>query len=97
MADQSASMFGACCFNPGDVKLTMGTGSFININTGPKPHASVLGLYPLVAWKYAGETVFMVEGNNNDTGTLILWALSAGLYSFHQAGRIETAGCNLHR
>lgn len=27
-------MFGECCFHPGDVKLTMGTGGFWNVNTG---------------------------------------------------------------
>jgi putative glycerol kinase 5 len=43
LADQSAAMFGACCFNEGDVKLTMGTGSFLNINTGKTPMGSTLG------------------------------------------------------
>jgi len=52
LADQSAAMFGACCFNEGDVKLTMGTGSFLNINTGKTPMGTTLGnshfckLYP---------------------------------------------------
>lgn len=36
-------MFGECCFNVGDVKITMGTGTFMNINTGNKPHTSVAG------------------------------------------------------
>jgi putative glycerol kinase 5 len=27
-------MFGECCFETGDVKLTMGTGTFLDINTG---------------------------------------------------------------
>lgn len=43
MADQSASMFGSCCFNVGDVKVTMGTGTFLDINTGSSPHASFYG------------------------------------------------------
>ncbi len=36
-------MFGQCCFDTGDVNCTMGTGSFIDINTGSYPHASVAG------------------------------------------------------
>ncbi|XP_077291808.1 glycerol kinase 5 [Arctopsyche grandis] len=79
MADQTASMWGSCCFEPGDIKLTMGTGSFIDINTGKDPHASVLGLYPLVAWKYGSELIYMAEGSNNDTGSIMQWAESAGL------------------
>ncbi|PKU35315.1 glycerol kinase 5 [Limosa lapponica baueri] len=34
VADQQSAMFGECCFHPGDVKLTMGTGGFWNVNTG---------------------------------------------------------------
>lgn len=37
-------MFGECCFDVGDVKITMGTGTFMDINTGSKPHASVAGI-----------------------------------------------------
>lgn len=44
MADQQAAMFGECCFNTGDVKITMGTGTFMDINTGCKPHTSVAGM-----------------------------------------------------
>ena len=36
-------MFGHCCFNKGDVKCTMGTGSFIDVNTGAVPHFSIAG------------------------------------------------------
>ncbi|TRY93702.1 hypothetical protein DNTS_029408 [Danionella cerebrum] len=43
MADQQAAMFGECCFETGDVKITMGTGTFMDINTGNNPHTSVAG------------------------------------------------------
>lgn len=43
MADQAASLFGLGCFKPGDLKITMGTGTFMNVNTGQKPHASIAG------------------------------------------------------
>ena len=36
-------MFGQCCFDVGDMKCTLGGGSFITCNTGHKPHASIAG------------------------------------------------------
>uniref|UniRef100_H2RP92 Glycerol kinase 5 n=1 Tax=Takifugu rubripes TaxID=31033 RepID=H2RP92_TAKRU len=81
MADQQAAMFGECCFNPGDVKITMGTGTFMDINTGCKPHTSVAGLYPLVGWKIGSEVVYLAEGNAADTGTAINWAQKLELFT----------------
>lgn len=78
MADQTASMWGSCCFDVGDVKLTMGTGTFFNINTGSQPHASVSGLYPVVGWRLGEELVYSAEGANNDTASIITWAQSLG-------------------
>lgn len=79
MADQAASLFGSGCFQPGDLKVTMGTGSFIDVNTGTKPHASITGLYPLVGWRTGNELVYVVEGASNDTGGLIEWAKTIGI------------------
>ncbi|KAK0177977.1 hypothetical protein PV328_001970 [Microctonus aethiopoides] len=79
MADQAASLFGSGCFQVGDVKVTMGTGTFLDINTGTQPHASATGLYPLVAWKIGDELVYMVEGSSNDNGTLVEWTKSLGI------------------
>lgn len=81
MADQQAAMFGECCFNTGDVKITMGTGTFMDINTGNKPHTSVAGLYPLVGWKIGGEVVYLAEGNAAGTGTAIKWAQEIELFT----------------
>ncbi|XP_014604899.1 PREDICTED: putative glycerol kinase 5 isoform X1 [Polistes canadensis] len=80
MADQAASLFGSGCFNPGDMKITMGTGTFVNVNTGAKPYASVTGLYPLVGWRIKSELVYIVEGSSNDTGILIEWAKALEIY-----------------
>ncbi|XP_059060800.1 putative glycerol kinase 5 [Achroia grisella] len=81
MADQTASMWGSCCFDVGDVKLTMGTGTFFNINTGTSPHASVSGLYPIVGWRLGEELIYSAEGANNDTASIIKWAQALGLFS----------------
>ena len=44
VSDQTSAMFGQCCFDVGDIKCTMGTGTFIDMNTGSNPHASLAGL-----------------------------------------------------
>lgn len=45
IADQQASMFGHCNFSPGDAKITLGTGSFLDVNTGSAPLASITGQF----------------------------------------------------
>lgn len=73
-------MFGSCCFNSGDTKITLGTGSFLNVNTKDKVHGSASGLYPLVGWKLKNKATYIVEGACNDTGSLILWAIKTGTH-----------------
>lgn len=80
VADQQGAMFGQCCFNVGDVKCTMGTGTFIDCNTGNKPHTSVAGLYPLIGWKMGDECIYLSEGYASDTGRCLEWARSVGLF-----------------
>ena len=48
LSDQSASLFGSGCLGRGDAKITLGTGSFLTINTGDTAHASLGGLVPFV-------------------------------------------------
>ena len=47
VADQQSAMFAQCCWSPGDIKVTLGTGMFFDVNTGNKPHASITGLTTL--------------------------------------------------
>lgn len=44
VADQQSAVFGQCCFEEGDINCTLGTGTFIDINTGSNPHASYGGM-----------------------------------------------------
>ncbi|XP_057354318.1 putative glycerol kinase 5 isoform X3 [Manis pentadactyla] len=74
VADQQSAMFGECCFQAGDVKLTMGTGTFLDINTGSSPQQTLGGFYPLIGWKIGQEVICLAEGNAGDTGTAIKWA-----------------------
>lgn len=74
--DQQAAMYGQCCFQQGDVKLTMGTGIFMNINVGPKPHSSVEGFYPVTGWKRGKEIVHLAEGSGHTAGDAVEWLIS---------------------
>lgn len=81
IADQAASIFGQCCFNRGDTKVTLGTGTFLNINTSSKCHASILGLYPQIAYQVRDVGIaYDVEGYSSDTANVVLWGMSIGLF-----------------
>ncbi|CAG7831140.1 unnamed protein product [Allacma fusca] len=80
IADQSASVFGSGLFNYGNVKVTLGTGAFLDVNTGGNPHTSVAGIFPLVGWKFGSDLVYLAEGISKDAGTIVEWGKSIGLY-----------------
>lgn len=71
--DQMASLFGHCCFLPGDTKISQGSGAFVDMCVGPKPKLSKRGLFPLIAWRLNGEVTYMLEGQVTTAGTLIDW------------------------
>ena len=48
--DQHAALFGQCCFDPGMTKATVGTGTFVLMNAGPRPPVPVDGLVTTLAW-----------------------------------------------
>ncbi|XP_065360323.1 putative glycerol kinase 5 [Calliphora vicina] len=79
ISDQAAAIFGSQCFSKGDVKITIGTGAFLDLITGNKCHASLKGMYPLVAWQFDKPT-FCVEGAAHDMGTVIAWGQNCGLF-----------------
>ncbi|XP_025304521.1 glycerol kinase 5 isoform X1 [Canis lupus baileyi] len=81
VADQQSAMFGECCFHAGDVKLTMGTGTFLDINTGNNLQHTIRGFYPLIGWKIGQEVVCLAESNAGDTGTIIKWAQELDLFT----------------
>jgi len=47
-------MFGECCFEVGDIKCTLGTGMFMDVNTGTDPHASIAGKHICHQWGSRG-------------------------------------------
>ncbi|MBD3350474.1 MAG: glycerol kinase [Candidatus Lokiarchaeota archaeon] len=71
--DQQAALFGHCAFNTGDVKISQGSGAFVDMNVGPKPKLSRRGLFPLIAWVIDGVPTYMLESYVATAGTLIDW------------------------
>jgi glycerol kinase len=73
--DQQSALFGHCCFNSGDVKISQGSGAFVDCNIGSTPNLSKRGLIPLLAWKLINEDdpVYLLEGFVATAGTLIDW------------------------
>ena len=74
LGDQHAALFGQTCFAPGDAKCTYGTGSFLLMNTGPKPVRSANGLLTTVGYKIGDEpATYALEGSIAVTGALVQW------------------------
>lgn len=71
--DQQAALFGQTCFEPGEVKNTYGTGSFILLNAGKKRPFSRHGLIATLACGPAGEPVYALEGSVFVAGAAIQW------------------------
>ncbi len=97
IGDQQGALFGQIALSPGDIKLTMGTGSFILINTGNRMIFSNNGLLTTVAWKIKDEITYALEGSIFITGALIDWLISLGLFNTPQelselAGNSDNGG-----
>ncbi|KAK9891060.1 hypothetical protein WA026_013386 [Henosepilachna vigintioctopunctata] len=78
LADQTAAMLGSCCFKENTLKITIGTGSFINVNTGSRADCTFDGMYPLVGWKLEGIMTYLTEAPCSDGGSLVEWMKVAG-------------------
>ena len=71
--DQQAALFGQACFDPGDSKVTYGTGAFLLMNTGEKPIFSQNGLVTTIAWGLNGKVTYALEGSIFVAGAAIQW------------------------
>jgi glycerol kinase len=87
--DQQAALFGQACFEPGDVKCTYGTGSFVLVNTGASVARLGNGLLSTVAWMDgSGALTYALEGSVFVTGAAIQW-LRDGLGLLDDAAQSE--------
>lgn len=71
--DQQAALFGQCCFEPGTIKNTYGTGCFILMNTGEQAVSSKHGLLTTIAWGAGGKIEYALEGSVFIAGAAIQW------------------------
>jgi glycerol kinase len=94
LGDQQAALFGQACIDPGMVKVTYGTGSFVLANAGPDRPAAPDGLTVSVAWdlgQHAGPArppvAYALEGSTFVSGAAIQW-LRDGLGIIDSAAEI---------
>lgn len=88
--DQQAALFGQMAFEPGMVKNTYGTGSFIVMNTGNKPQLSKNNLLTTIGYGINGEINYSLEGSVFVAGSSIQW-LRDGLKLIEKASQSEAA------
>ena len=73
--DQQASLFGQCCFAPGQAKNTYGTGCFLLMHTGNKAVDSANQLVTTIAASAPdiGHTEYALEGSVFVGGAVMQW------------------------
>lgn len=89
IVDQQAALYGHGCREPGGVKMTFGTGAFVQCLTGPLIRPEKPGPLPTVAWQRDGEPVaYALDGGVYAAASAVNWAGELGL--FHGFDTIST-------
>lgn len=88
--DQQAALFGQMAFEPGMVKNTYGTGSFIVMNTGEEPQLSKNNLLTTIGYGINDKVYYALEGSIFVAGSSIQW-LRDGLKMMKKASDSEDA------
>jgi glycerol kinase len=101
VGDQQASLVGQGCIQPGQAKITFGTGGMLDMCTGPEPplaaDRSSNGTFPIVAWTRAGSAMWGVEAIMLSAGTNVEWLrddmglIDTAADSHEVASRCDTA------
>ena len=73
IGDQQSALFGQMCLEPGEIKSTYGTGSFILMNTGKNKIKSKNGLLTVISYALNDEIVFGLEGSVMIAGAALQW------------------------
>ena len=73
VADQHAALFAQHCLEPGTVKCTHGTGTFLDMTVGSELVTSTRGINAIIAWRRNGETTYGLEGYAASTGAAVQW------------------------
>ena len=73
VGDQQAATIGQCCFEPGSLKSTYGTGAFVLLNTGSKIIYSKNRLLTTIGYRINGKTTYALEGWIFIAGAGVQW------------------------
>ncbi len=73
VGDQQAATIGQCCFDPGSLKSTYGTGAFVLLNTGNKKIYSKNRLLTTICYRIKGKTTYAMEGSIFIAGAGVQW------------------------
>jgi glycerol kinase len=88
IGDQQAALFGQGCLQPGSLKCTIGTGTFVDMNVGNELALSKNGLNALIAWRMNGKTTYGLEGYAAVTGSAVQW-LRDGAELIKESAEVE--------
>ena len=88
VGDQQSASIGQCCFEPGSLKSTYGTGAFVLLNTGSKIIYSKNRLLTTIAYRLKGKTTYAMEGSIFIAGAGVQW-LRDKLNFFQNASETE--------
>lgn len=93
VGDQQGSLIGQGCLEPGDAKVTFGTGAMLDCSTGlDRPPFAVrgeAGCFPVVAWQDGGMIHWGIESIMLSAGSCIDW-LQHGLGLVTSAAETDT-------
>lgn len=71
--DQQAALVGHGALNPGDAKITYGTGAFLVANVGTEPVISTRRLLGALGYDVGGTAAYALEGSIFSAGSAIQW------------------------
>jgi glycerol kinase len=73
IGDSHAATFGEGCFEPGMAKVTLGTGSSIMMNAGPRALRSAHGMLTTICWSMGQRVDYALEGAIVACGSTLEW------------------------
>ncbi len=88
IGDSHAAAFGEGCFEPGNAKATLGTGSSILMNIGSEPKNSTNGMVSTICWSMENRVDYALEGIIVSAGATIEW-LKNQLKLFNKPEELE--------
>ena len=71
--DQQSAAYGQCCFAPGMLKATFGTGCFVLANTGAEKVASATHMLSTIFHQIEGKRTYALEGAIFMAGATVQW------------------------